>query len=159
MVGPGCSSTFGLFWENGPIAFASDDKTKDYQFQSNPFSWNEAANVLYVEQPIRTGFSLAAADAHKIKTEEEIGRDFFSFMKSFLSVFTELADAEVFITGESYAGFYIPYMAQEIVAKQLDYFEGDRSEPYVNLKGRTIIHRLICTKSNYSHFKILASST
>ena len=49
--GPGCSSLIGLFQENGPCHFVNGETTPSL----NPNSWNEYANMLYVDQPIGTG--------------------------------------------------------------------------------------------------------
>ena len=51
--GPGCSSMIGLFQENGPCHFVNGASTPSL----NPYSWNTYANMLYVDQPIGTGFS------------------------------------------------------------------------------------------------------
>ncbi|KAI0881812.1 carboxypeptidase S1 [Annulohypoxylon maeteangense] len=50
--GPGASSILGMFTENGPchINGTIDPET-------NPLSWNVDYNVLYVDQPVQTGFS------------------------------------------------------------------------------------------------------
>jgi carboxypeptidase D len=50
----------GMMWENGPFTISDAADGVDYILTKNPFSWNEVADVLYVEQPIRTGFSTAA---------------------------------------------------------------------------------------------------
>lgn len=43
----------GALRENGPC-FIADDSNSTYL---NPWSWNNEANVLYVDQPLHTGFS------------------------------------------------------------------------------------------------------
>ena len=117
--GPACSSMVGFANENGPftLSFRSDG-APGYQLHKNSFAWNEEATVVFVEQPIRTGFSLASKGARRIQNELEIVDDFYNFLKNLLTIFGDLQGHEVFITGESYAGMYIPFQAQYIVKKQ-----------------------------------------
>jgi carboxypeptidase C (cathepsin A) len=79
-------------------------------------------------------YSTAAAGARIIETGDEVGADFYNFLKSFLSVFEDLRDAEVYITGESYAGFYIPWIANHIVRHQLKMSPSDPG--YINIQGK-----------------------
>lgn len=50
--GPGCSSEIAIFYENGPYSLA-----KNFSLVDNPYGWDVNANVIYVDQPINTGFS------------------------------------------------------------------------------------------------------
>ncbi|KAL1604221.1 hypothetical protein SLS59_004014 [Nothophoma quercina] len=50
--GPGSDSLIGLFEENGPCML-NDNLTTYY----NPYSWNNVSNMLYISQPVGTGFS------------------------------------------------------------------------------------------------------
>ena len=50
--GPGCASELATFYENGPT-WIKDDMS----FEHNEYSWNEHANVLYVDNPIGVGYS------------------------------------------------------------------------------------------------------
>ncbi|EMD59428.1 hypothetical protein GGP41_009286 [Bipolaris sorokiniana] len=53
--GPGSDSLIGLFQENGPCMI-DDNITAVY----NPYSWNNISNMLYISQPVGTGFSYQA---------------------------------------------------------------------------------------------------
>lgn len=49
--GPGCSSELAIFMENGPMSIIDGEAVKE------DISWNNNANLLYVDQPIGTGYS------------------------------------------------------------------------------------------------------
>jgi len=66
--GPGCGSEVALFYENGPYQFNPDGSLKQ-----NPFSWNNISNLLYVDQPIGTGFSHGGI--HDVRNEDEVAND------------------------------------------------------------------------------------
>ena len=105
--GPGCSSMIGMMHENGPfsIAFADEgsltsepsvEPSVKYKLKNNAFSWNRVANVLYVEQPLRTGFAAAAEGAAPTTEEADLAADFRNFLLSFLEVFPQYKGMQVF---------------------------------------------------------------
>ncbi|GMR30500.1 hypothetical protein PMAYCL1PPCAC_00695, partial [Pristionchus mayeri] len=51
--GPGSSSLIGFLLEHGPYIIEDDSGSLRY----NDFSWNQYANVLYIESPANAGFS------------------------------------------------------------------------------------------------------
>ena len=51
--GPGSSSMIGLFQESGPCGINKDSKSTHL----NPHSFNNKVNMLYIDQPVQTGFS------------------------------------------------------------------------------------------------------
>jgi carboxypeptidase D len=51
--GPGGPSTPAALGENGPCYVASNSKDTFL----NPWSWNNEVNMLYIDQPVQTGFS------------------------------------------------------------------------------------------------------
>ena len=93
--GPVCSSMIGMMHENGPFKieanpnFLKDDPNSlQFILKRNPYSWNKVADVLYVEQPIRTGFSRAATGADATRNTTQMAADFRHFLLSFMEVFT-----------------------------------------------------------------------
>ena len=84
--GPGCASEVALFFENGPYMFGADKKT----LNGNAFSWNNKANLLYVDQPVGTGFShagiLHAKDQYgrPVVNEDEVAENMATFLIKFL---------------------------------------------------------------------------
>ncbi|KAK6373533.1 hypothetical protein LTS17_008025 [Exophiala oligosperma] len=121
--GPGCSSLDGLLQEHGPFLWQSGT----YKPQPNPFSWTNLTNMVYVDQPVGTGLSPAAKGAPaKITSETQVTEDFAGFWKNFMTTFN-MTGRKVYITGESYAGQYVPYIASHF----LDLNDTD----YYNVKG------------------------
>lgn len=108
--GPGCSSELALFYENGPYTI-----NDDLSLKSNPFSWNSFANLLYVDQPVGTGFSKAKNPTHYARNEEMVAENFYRFLIKFFAKYPSLKGTSLYITGESYAGHYIPAIADYIV--------------------------------------------
>lgn len=105
--GPGCSSLEGMFQENGPF-------TWDYgqaRPTQNQWSWTNLSSVLYVDQPVGTGFSVGEPNA---MNEDDVATQLVGFLQQFLEIFSELKGKKFYLTGESYAGVYIPYIANFI---------------------------------------------
>jgi cathepsin A (carboxypeptidase C) len=80
--GPGCASEVALFYENGPYQFPADI-SKTTPLGQNPESWNNKANLLFVDQPIGTGFSHAEV-GHDVKSEEQVASNMAIFLRGYL---------------------------------------------------------------------------
>jgi cathepsin A (carboxypeptidase C) len=109
--GPGCASEIAVFEENGPYKIKND-----LTLVRNKLSWNEISNMVYVDQPVGTGFSSASTFVHD---ENQIAVDFYVFLMGFLKKYPEFEQRPIYITGESYAGHYIPAIAAYI-HRQMD---------------------------------------
>jgi len=108
--GPGCSSELAIFYENGPYKI-NDDLT----LRTNEYSWNQNANLVFVDQPVGTGFSKARDPTHFAINEKMVAENFYRFLIKFYSRYPQFKNTPLFITGESYAGHYIPAIADFIV--------------------------------------------
>ncbi|KAF7309994.1 Carboxypeptidase [Mycena indigotica] len=102
--GPGSSSMVGFFLENGPVRIDPNGK-----ISANKFSWDTVADYFWIDQPVGTGFSTADAAGY-IADEDQMGADFMGFLANLVKVFPSLATRPLHLTGESYAGVYIPYI-------------------------------------------------
>lgn len=94
----------------GPLVFEGNST----RLATNPHRWSRVAHVLYVDQPVGTGFSTASAP-YPLRDNEGVTSDFYKWLKSFFSYFPHLQGKQVHLMGESYAGIYIPYIAEAIV--------------------------------------------
>ncbi|KAJ2854860.1 Cell death protease [Coemansia erecta] len=107
--GPGCTSLDGVFMENGPYKFNGANKLG---FRDHSLS--QQFDVLYIDQPFGTGFSMAGINsfAHTFK---EATKHLMSFLDKFYSVFPYYHKRKLYLAGESEAGTYIPYLADAIL--------------------------------------------
>ena len=135
--GPGCASEVALFYENGPYQFNEDSTLK-----VNPNSWNEVSNLLYVDQPIGTGFSKGGL--HDAKSETEVAEDMAEMLRGFLVQNPEFEGRDFYITGESYAGHYVPAISYYLV--------NSASDVNLNLKGMAIGNGLTDPYEQYPQY-------
>jgi len=77
----------------------------------NPHPWNEKTNLLYIESPSGVGYSIAGSDEDWIHTDMSTSRDAFAALELFFKSFPDYLENELYISGESYAGLYVPYLA------------------------------------------------
>ena len=64
----------------------------------NEYSWTNLSSMLYVEQPVGTGFSQGVPN---IVNEDDLAAQFVGFLQQFLKVFQELKGKKTYLTGES----------------------------------------------------------
>ncbi|KAG6380284.1 Alpha/Beta hydrolase protein [Boletus reticuloceps] len=101
--GPGCSSMIGLFQEHGPCLVNADGNST----YLNPYSWNNVSNMIYIDQPIGTGFSYGTDTVNS--TEAAAPFVWKAFQILFESqLFSKYASREFIFGTESYGGHYGP---------------------------------------------------
>ncbi|KAG2710983.1 hypothetical protein I3760_04G056000 [Carya illinoinensis] len=125
--GPGCSSVaYGASEEIGPFRI---NKTASGLYL-NKFSWNTVANLLFLETPAGVGFSYSNRGSDLFDTgDRRTARDSLQFLIRWLDRFPRYKPREVYLTGESYAGHYVPQLAKEIMTYN------QHSKHPINLKG------------------------
>ncbi|KLO07455.1 alpha/beta-hydrolase [Schizopora paradoxa] len=106
--GPGSSSMLGLMLENGPIQVLENGS-----MVQNDWSWDKLADYIWIDQPVGTGYSTADTTGYVVD-EDQMGSDFLGFLSNLVKIFPSLATRPLYLTGESYAGFYIPYIAKAL---------------------------------------------
>jgi len=124
--GPGSSSLFGMFVEHGP--YRLDAALAPHAFAD---TWAREYNVVYVDGPRGTGYSVAGP-GQLCTTWECYAGDLDSFSRQFVAAFGLEAN-DFYMTGESYGGHYVPAAAATIVANN-----AAGKVPRVNLRGVAI---------------------
>ncbi|WKX93409.1 hypothetical protein Q1695_011014 [Nippostrongylus brasiliensis] len=117
--GPGCSSYVGLFEELGPFYVNFDGQT----LYENIYAWNTKANVLYLESPIGVGFSYdTERDSYSTANDDQTASQNYMALKDFFNrhvllhgVQPQYLNRTFFLSGESYAGVYIPMLSKLLV--------------------------------------------
>ena len=103
--GPGASSTFANFLINGPMRIASTGPgVDDYSVYLADASWVDAATMIFIDQPVGTGFSFGG---RLMTTMEEAAEQFLYFLENLFNTYG-FAGKDLYLTGESYGGKYLP---------------------------------------------------
>ena len=110
--GPGCSSLTTAWMAIGPFRFEDTSKMIE-----NDQSWHLYTNLLFVDQPVGTGFSYTDMDSF-VHELDEAANQFLSFLDRYIEIFPELLQNDIYLAGISYAGQSIPYIAQAILDKR-----------------------------------------
>ena len=108
----------------------------------NQHSWNAQANVLYIESPSGVGYSIMKDEADIVHTDMSSSRDALKALEQFYERFPQYKNNSLFISGESYAGLYVPYLAWQIHQNNLKYdmYNGTAPAPSMryNLVGTMV---------------------
>lgn len=127
--GPGCSSIgYGAAVELGPLRVSKNGDGLHF----NDFAWNKEANLLFVESPVGVGFSYTNTSSDLTKlTDGFVAEDAYNFLVNWLKRFPQYKAHDFFISGESYAGHYVPQLAELVYDRNKD----RTKYPLINLKG------------------------
>ena len=123
--GPGSSSLFGMFTEVGQLVFNRDslrtNSTEAPRLFRNPESWTTFANMVFLESPVGVGWSYCAASLSSGKpcvcNDTSTANENHDALLAFTARHPSLKDRPFFVSGESYAGIYIPTLAEVIMSK------------------------------------------
>lgn len=110
--GPGCSSiAYGAAEEIGPFRIRSNGNS----LFLNPYSWNNLANLLFLESPAGVGFSYSndTTDLYNAG-DRRTAEDAYTFLVKWLERFPQYKHRDFYIAGESYAGHYVPQLSQMV---------------------------------------------
>ncbi|KAI4964057.1 hypothetical protein ZWY2020_008440 [Hordeum vulgare] len=115
---PGCSGQLSNFLQLGPYSLRR--RTSNHTAASlsrNPFAWNRRFGLLFLDSPLGTGFSAAPSTADIPRSQPAIAEHVLAALQSFFDARPAHFRARpFFLTGESYAGKYVPATASRILA-------------------------------------------
>jgi carboxypeptidase C (cathepsin A) len=128
--------------ENGPYILKNGQPTL------NPYSWNSNATIIFVDQPVGTGFSYADHAYDYVKNEDQIATDMYQFLQQFYAAHPEYKKLDFHIFGESYAGHYVPHLGARIVAEN----RKPGVQFVIPLKGVAIGNGLVDPSVQYGYY-------
>lgn len=117
---------------------------KKIEIVDNPYSWNNNASVIFLDQPVNVGFSYSGGS---VSNTVAAGKDVYALLTLFFHQFPEYAKQDFHIAGESYAGHYIPVFASEILSHK------DRN---INLQSVLIGNGLTDPYTQYEYYRPMA---
>ncbi|MED6207316.1 hypothetical protein PIB30_034638 [Stylosanthes scabra] len=127
--GPGSSSMVSNLNAVGPWRI-----TQSITLEPNPGAWNKFSGLLFLDNPIGTGFSVASS-LQEIPTDQEgIARHLFTAITRFLQLEAIFEYRPIYIIGQSYGGKFAAATGYYILKKHEE-FEASRK---VNLVGVVI---------------------
>ncbi|XP_075516270.1 serine carboxypeptidase-like 50 [Primulina tabacum] len=127
--GPGCSSMLANFFELGPWLL-----NQDLSLEYNPRSWNRIFGLLFLDNPIGTGFSIAASPQEIPRNQYDVAKHLFVAIQTFIGLDKSFKTRPIYLTGESYAGKYLPALGSYIIEMNARL----RRDSRVNLGGVSI---------------------
>ncbi|RDX57218.1 serine carboxypeptidase [Lentinus brumalis] len=125
----GCSLV-GLYQENGPCRINNDSSSVSF----NPFSWNNVSNMIYIDQPIPTGFSQGNRN---LNNSVDAAQDVWQFLQVFFADprFEQYQNNDFGIWTESYGGHYGPIFAKYFLDQNAAVASGSIDGVPINLKN------------------------
>ena len=117
--GPGASSLVGLFTELGPLLLDEHGTG----LVENPYAYTHVGHLVVLESPAGVGFSFcqnwtetSPQEGLCLNNDVRTAQDAHAAIRDFYTTkFPALRHNPLYLTGESYAGVYVPTLAQEIL--------------------------------------------
>lgn len=88
------------------------------------------ANVIFLESPAGVGFSYSNTSSDYATGDKKTAEDTYTFLVNWLERYPQYKTRDFYITGESYAGHYVPQLAYTILSRNKY-----TNQTIINLKG------------------------
>ncbi|CAG9566580.1 unnamed protein product [Danaus chrysippus] len=119
--GPGATSLAGLFDEMGPF-----ELDNDLNLKKRKYTWTDEFSMVYIDNPVGAGFSFTKHEEGYPNNMDMYTENLYTALNQLIVLYPELSEASLYIAGESYAGRYVPALAEKIMKEK---------ESHINLQG------------------------
>ncbi|XP_037498448.1 venom serine carboxypeptidase [Rhipicephalus sanguineus] len=109
--GPGKSSLFGQFLENGPLGIDTSG-----QLFYRQHTLQRDFNIIYLDQPVGSGYSFDIKGKY-LSSLEDASTHVITFFEQFLEIFREYKGRDFYIAGESYGARFTVGVAHKLKNK------------------------------------------
>ena len=82
-------------------------------FHKNNFSWNIEVNMLYIEMPAGVGYSYSGSNKCNFNDNTTATQNLLAVL-DFFDKYPEYKERDLYVSGESYAGVYVPKLVMEM---------------------------------------------
>lgn len=114
--GPGCSSFDGFVYEHGPFNFEAGKTAGSLpKLYLNPYSWTKVSNIIYLDSPAGVGLSYSENVDDYTTGDLQTASDTHAFLLKWFEEYPEFLSNPFYISGESYAGIYVPTLGSAVV--------------------------------------------
>ena len=112
--GPGISSmAMGFLYQHGPFQVVQEGEDP-LATRPRMDNFNEHNHMLYVDNPIGTGFSYTM-DSRGLRTNSrQIAGDLYELLRQFYTLFPSYRTSRLYVHGVSYAGRFLPTLGAHI---------------------------------------------
>ena len=157
--GPGWPSMFGMFKENGPFLLDVDKIGGDIRVNlvRNIHSWHKVANILYIDNPVGTGFSFTRDSAGYPTNDSAVADQLVTALTQFMKLLPYYIPGyharknPFFAFGESYGGPFVLSLAQKILST-------DGLLSYFNLQGIALGNPLLSPRHQFLYSQFLQTT-
>jgi cathepsin A (carboxypeptidase C) len=95
-----------VFTSHNPHGWTSVSLQK-FRSANRYLAWNNNASVIFLDQPVMTGYSFSSNKTAHVKTTPEAARDVYAFLQLFFRRFEEYSTQPFHIAAESYGGGHL----------------------------------------------------
>ncbi|KAG2381812.1 hypothetical protein C9374_006196 [Naegleria lovaniensis] len=146
--GPSASSMIGAF-EEYISPFYIQNLTENHgtlTLHYNNQSWISYCDLLFVDQPVGTGFGYAESEKDYATTRHQVSNDLYSVLLNFFDKYPQFRERPLIFSGESYAGKYLPSLGERVYLIQSHHRIADTPSqqlPYPQIQHYNIHKRLL----------------
>ncbi|KAF0985190.1 hypothetical protein FDP41_000229 [Naegleria fowleri] len=143
--GPSASSMIGAFEEYiSPFYIQNLTENQGLTLHYNNQSWISYCDLLFIDQPVGTGFGYAESEKDYATTRHQVSNDLYSVLLNFFDKYPQFRERDLIFSGESYAGKYLPSLGERVYLIQ-NHRIADSAQhlPYPKIQHHNIHKRLL----------------